>query len=639
MSAVCGLYRRNLVPVEPGSLQVMLRELDSFGSVSGTHTAAEVALGVRTNNQGSCQSGSNLPRFDATTELCITADLRLDNRKELASSLRSAHNNAFQLSDSQLLLLAYRKWGCECLQYLLGDYAFAIWDAKDKRLFCARDILGCKPFFYQLTPQSFAFGTTAQAILGFAGNSNQLDIDPHVVAARLCLGRIPLDRTVNAGVRRLPPAHAMIVEPDRVSIWRHWHPENAPLVRFDNERDYIERLLELLNSSIEARQCASSPVGAHLSGGLDSSAIAVLALRQRRNIGKSLTTFTWTSDTTEPTEITGDERHLVRSMIEHEKFDCRLASLTRISVAEWASHLLQPLSKPATGFVHEQVIRKLAHESGTRVLLSGWGGDELITFKGAGALTEHFLAGHWALLRQELKHSGSGWRRFASAVISPILQNSFARSLLPQSQVPVLAARLQILDLFRSEYADIFRAADAELAGIRSPALSVREKQLWKLQRGHLTERIENWATEQSALQIEYRYPLLDQRIIEFSLGLPPEMFLRNGKNRYLFRQAMTGVLPPEVQWHNSKQEPFRMSEHTAMSWSLHRQVIVPLIQEMLAIHLELHYLDPERLRNAIRKTPANLIELNAIGLVPALRLELMVNARLNKLVRERLTG
>ena len=638
MNAICGLYRRNLVPVEPGTLLGMLRELDSFGSVSGTHTADEVALGLTSNNPSVCQSGSSLPRFDATTELCITADLRLDNRTELASSLRSSYNNAIQLSDSRLLLLAYRKWGCECLQYLQGDYAFAIWDAKDKRLFCARDILGCKPFFYQLTHQSFAFGTTAQAILSFAVNSNQLDIDPHVVAARLCLGRIPLDRTVNADVRRLPPAHAMIIEPDRVSIWKHWHPENAPLVRFDNEQDYIERLLELLNSSIDARQCSSPPVGAHLSGGLDSSAIAVLALRQRRTVGKSLTTFTWTSDTTEPTEITGDERHLVRSMIEHENFDCRLASLTRMSVAEWASHQLQPLNKPATGFVHEQVIRKLAHESGTRVLLSGWGGDELITFKGTGALSEHFLAGHWALLFQELKHSESGWRRSASSVIAPILRNSFARSLLPQSQLPILAARLQILDLFRSEYAEIFRAADAELAMTVPHALSVREAQLEKLQRGYVTERIESWATEQPDLQIEYRYPLLDQRIIEFGLGLPPEMFLHHGKNRYLFRQAMTGILPPNVQWHNSKQEPFRMSEQTAMTWSLHRQVIVPLIQEVLAINLELHYLDPKRLGIAIKKTPANLLELNAIGLLPALRLELMVNSRLNKLVRERLT-
>ena len=197
MSAVCGLYRRDLVPLESESLQGMLRNLESFGN-SSTHTAGAVALGHLCNTSPS-QSGSILPRLDDTTGLSITADLRLDNRSELASKLRSTHTNAIQLSDSQLLLLAYRKWGCECLQHLLGDYAFAIWDAKDKRLFCARDILGCKPFYYQLTHQSFAFGTTEQTILSFADNSNQLDIDPHVVAAQLCHRQAPLDKTVHAG--------------------------------------------------------------------------------------------------------------------------------------------------------------------------------------------------------------------------------------------------------------------------------------------------------------------------------------------------------------------------------------------------------------------------------------------------------
>ena len=201
------------------------------------------------------------------------------------------------VSDGELILRAWRRWGPDCPNHLLGDYAFALWDARRRRLFCARDHIGARPFYYARAGERFVFASAVPAVLAAPGVSDRLDDD--FVAAHLT--HIALDTTTHtffAAVRKLPPGHALTVTGDgRLRTERYWRPEDVPRTRPASDDACAQECLDLCARAVRDRLRGSGPVGAHLSGGLDSSGVAALAARELRRQGRAAPlAFTWLPD-------------------------------------------------------------------------------------------------------------------------------------------------------------------------------------------------------------------------------------------------------------------------------------------------------------------------------------------------------
>ncbi|MFZ3209957.1 MAG: asparagine synthase-related protein, partial [Terriglobales bacterium] len=216
--------------------------------------------------------------FSLDGEVWIVADARLDARTDLLSELHRAGDPCPSgAGDAELILRAYAAWGQVCLEHLLGDFCFAIWDGKRKCLFCARDQVGIKPFYYAETKRWLVFSNTLDCVrmhAEAAGGPNELS-----VADFLLFGSIQdSSATIFAGIRRLPPAHALTWCGGKLSVKRYWTPPLDEEVHYQHPTDYEEHFRQLLQTAVKDR-LRSDRAAISLSGGLDSTSVAALACR------------------------------------------------------------------------------------------------------------------------------------------------------------------------------------------------------------------------------------------------------------------------------------------------------------------------------------------------------------------------
>ncbi len=411
------------------------------------------------------------------SNLIITADARIDNREDLFSNLKIAKNS--NITDSQLILHVYQKWSMDCPFYLLGDYAFVVWDGQ--QLFCVRDHIGTKPFYYYVDSKQFVFASDIRALLAYLPR--------------------PLDEA------------------------------------------YAEQLRELLQQAIKARMRSAFPIGAHLSGGLDSSSIAVLAARQ----SQSLQAYSWSlPPQPEDCPLTDERAEIEKICAQEPNIQMHYTSLD--PEEQFAIFKRDPSCEPTADLLIENTLCRNAAQHGQRTLLSGWGSDEVAAFNGRGYFAELFVKGYWHTLYQEGKQRSQAFDEYLfnvliNRIISPLLPNVIYwhwwknLSRFPNCLIPEFRERMQ-------QISPITKQRIRELP-------SVRCNQLLLLHNGHITRRLEDWAINGAMHRVVYGYPLLDRRILDFCLSIPPSQFFKKGWKRFLYRNAMTGILPVQVQWKN----------------------------------------------------------------------------------------
>ena len=540
-----------------------------------------------------CREAASLC-VDRAAGVWLAADARLDDRDGLCDALGVAATERGTLADSDLVLRAWLRWGQDCPRHLLGDYAFALWDARRRTLFCARDHIGARPFYYALPGEGIVFASAVDAVLAVPGVSHALD--EAVVASHLTRGPIDDTRTFFAAVRKLPPGHALCVEwtPQgrrRTRIVRHWHPEQAPVAAPATDDAYAEQFRHLYAQAVRdrLRGCEAGTVGVHLSGGLDSSSIAVYAARELRRQGQpSPLAFSWLPalEDAPPKPEHAREYALVDAV-------CAQEGLQVVHGAPSAADVLDVWQRDGAlpgvhAYINEEIVQRHAAARGVRVLLSGWGGDECVSFHGRGHRQHLLLSGRWRQLAAECRDQDEAAVRFLLRVALPLLHPG----------LPDTLKRLrQGLPVRRRWLIDPAFARRARLPAAWGREIGVRRSQLGLLQAGHLADRIEGWAASGARRGIEYRYPLLDRRLLEFALGLPPEQFRRGRWGRWLFRHGCAPMLPAEVCWNRSKHDPAR-SEPL-------RDTIgeaLPAIRQRLAAHpmARASYVDMPRLRERL---------------------------------------
>ena len=469
----------------------------------------------------------------------IGADASLHNREELLGAFGSNSGLGVWSSDEDLILAAYEKWGEACGSFLVGEFAFAIWDKRHHRLFCCRDQVGSRSFFYWRHGSRLVFGTDIRDILAVPGVPRELNHRKFGGLATLG-GYLYYDEdTFHAGIQSLPWGSSLIAEKNGLRQQAYWRPEIQPQLVPGNPMEAYEKLRELLFSAVECRIKGHSSVGVYLSGGLDSGAVTAIAAQCLQRQGRELFAFAGVV----PDDLRQqfpDERDFA------DVFNCfanvRINHVTTPGAGPFDNihdptrFVVSPRWNRAL-YLHEALETAAVH-SGADVILQGTLGELGPTCWGNTYYAELAVRGKWLTLRRELR----------------LLQE--VEGIRPW---PFMARRFwELLPISRGWPPLVLLSPDYPTSG----RLLELEKCPWPDQRVNQAAFIRNcmrvhafsglgaWTPRH---QIRMSQPLMDKRVIDFCLSAPPELKVRNGYRRNLIRGALDGILPERVQRRTSK--------------------------------------------------------------------------------------
>nr|WP_319564638.1 asparagine synthase-related protein [uncultured Rhodoferax sp.] len=542
MSMIHGMIHLDDRPIDRTSLHPML-EVGKAACPDGTQAwlghSAELGLGLlRTLPPARVAPG---PVRDPMSGRVIVADARIDNRPELWGKLglRTGGN----LNDAELILQAYQKWGDGCVEHLVGDFAFAIWDELQHKLFCARDIFGINPLYYASLPGRFIFSSSLTALLAHEEIPHELDEENIAdLLAGLSQGA---DVILYRGISALPPAHYMTVGEKGISLRKYWHPPTQNVIRFARDEDYVDAYRQLLEEAVACRLESNGPVAGTLSGGLDSGAIAVVAAKMLAAKGSNYATYSFVL----PAGHKGHERD-ERELIElvHAIQGIQGHFITTQDFSGQVADLYQDAGELTFlgNTPHLAALLAQLRNTHTRVLLDGYGGDQCATSGTDIPLQEFLNSCKFMQLAEYVSASARframpRWRRLLG-----MLRQHFRTSGVRDADELVLE-RSVLSPSFQQRIHIVERARKSQrLQPMKNTCL--RDIMIHRLnQRTGL--QVQPLFSSQ---QVERRYPFLDQRLIEFSLGVPVRQH-NHDMNRRLIRRAMAGAMPEQIRLRNDK--------------------------------------------------------------------------------------
>lgn len=549
MSAITGIYHPVGEHVVSSIVSRMTGALAHRGPDGiDTWQAGPVGLGhcmLRTTPEAFHE---NLPFTCADGTLTITADARIDNRGKLISDL-NLEGRGEVIPDSSLIMYAYQRWGESCLDHLLGDFAFAIWDAHKHHLFCARDHMGVKPFYYYSSDELFAFASEIKALFNVPGIPRE--VNEKTLAFRLA--EIDPDPAVTSylDIRRLPAAHAMTVSPSGLRIYPYWSLDPRHEIHFETDEEYENAFRTLFTDAVRCRMRSPPPLGSELSGGLDSSSVVCVArhlMRQENRDHQALPLHTFSAVFDEVPEC--DERTYINYVLAggdltpHFIYPEQKSLL--FNMEDRIRHVEEPSLHPNSSTY--ATLYQTARDSGVRVVLSGEWGDVIVSY-GTGALRDFVVSGKiLRAIREIIGLSKKFHIKKRKIIWSNIL-------------VPFLPHNLRHRDnenptpWIREDFAHRTGLTDyyVRLRKTESSLKTSREHHFFDLMSIPISLGLETTDKIAAVHSIEPRYPFLDRRIVEFCLALPPEQRIRKGFTRAIEREAMAPFLPPEIRRRTSK--------------------------------------------------------------------------------------
>lgn len=466
----------------------------------------------------------------------------LELRKELGL------NNFRSTSDTEVILHAYRRWGSDCVNHLRGMFAFALWDEVNQVLFCARDRFGIKPFYYTLRNGVMYFASEAKALLPFV---DQIEIDREglkdYLTFQFCLG----GKTLFKGVEELPSSHCLTISKESMRVQRYWEVYFEP--DFDHTPRYFEEKLRfLLEESVDFHLRADVPVGAYISGGLDSSTIASIAAR-RQNPG-DMVGFTGKFSSYGEQY---DESQYARALAEWLGFQLHEVDITGLdfidSIRSIIYHLDFPVAGP--GSFPQYVVSKLAADH-RKVVLGGQGGDEIF-----GGYSRYLIAYFEQCIRGAIDgtmHNGNFIVTYESIIpnlatlrnYKPLLQEFWREGLFEQmdkryfrlvNRAPLLgdAVNWEALDGYSAwdSFRSIFNGRNVSKESYFDQMTHFDFKTLLPALL-HVEDRMS------MAHGLESRVPLLDHPIVELAATIPSNIKFQNGAMKHIFKQVVRPYLP-----------------------------------------------------------------------------------------------
>ena len=554
MSGICGLVNLDGAPVEPDVLKDMA-EASAFRGpdgirywVDGNVGFAHLALNTTPESMREQQ-----PLANKQTLLCLVADARVDNRDELIRTLTDAgYLKNRKPTDAGLILAAYSLWGVECPDRIIGDFAFAIWDANRQELFCARDAVGVRPFHYHFDGRTFWFGSDGRQVL--ADRRVSRDLDGYAISDFLTANFRDQARTVFANVQKLLPGHclALKIGDQYPRGWRYWHPDRGPGIRCNDDAEYADCFRDLLFRSISDRtRCAKDAAAVMVSGGLDSSSIAASA-QLLHDQGKIAA---WPVGYTEVFDHLAecDEREYSLTLPAETGLELHQIVVEQFHILDDDVAYTPDIDSPVMNYesLTRHLLRK-ARERGCGVLMTGIGGDTLFD-AAVWQYVDHARSGKWWKLRPWIaagRSRGQSWSSLAwMYMIGPLLPLQFRYALdrwrgtwktwhVPKWIHPHLRKKVHPEKrLYQQGYPKRFRSGAKQAQYEHLIGVS------------QLLPSIE-WLNVRAAEEgLDATHPLFDRRIAEFVLAAPLDLSARpgQGNKKWMLRQAMKGILPERI--------------------------------------------------------------------------------------------
>lgn len=488
----------------------------------------------------------------------IAADCRIDYREELIKELGIVKGDLKSFPDKLLILESYIKWGESCVEHLCGDFAFSIWDKNRQKLFCARDHMGCRPFYYFEDEQYILFSSNMRGFepVPEVGFSPQEKYILHHFSSKA----LPRDATLYSGMKRLPPAHSLVYGTEsRLVIKRYWDLEiNSSYAELSLDKA-LEQFICILNEAVSQRIRDLPAFGVELSGGLDSSSVAVVAQEVKPKGAKVHSFINALSDDQKKGFFPFfDETAYGRSVSDYAGLDSfqvingekGKASLESILDAIEITHT--PVMQLFPVFSDQLLDR--VREQNLELILSGFGGDECVSYHARGFLNECAARGDWGEVRRSLV--GKSPLKRMTIWVKLFLEHrlinhsKFLKKIVPNRKALYRAGDVAMDATFLKSFMDL----EKERQDSRNPVeYMIREQQKRRLNHESVSDRLENSCLLARKRNIEYAYPLLDIRLLEFVYSLPSEFKFRNGMGRYMMRQAMEGLLPDNIRLRTSK--------------------------------------------------------------------------------------
>ncbi len=569
IAGIVGAGGRDLAPDRASMLRMLglirHRGPDQFGVFQdGAATLGSARLSIIDLSNG------QQPIANEDGTLWIVFNGEIFNYVELRPKLEKRGHRFATGSDTEVLLHSYEEYGAECVHRFNGQFAFAIWDSRARRLVIGRDRTGIRPVFYIEAAGALLFASEVKALLSHPDVKGELD---PVSLEQVFTFWSPLrGRSAFRGIRELPPGHLLTYAGGRLTTRQYWDlsfPEEAATAdRFAPVAHYLERFESLLTDATRIRLRSDVPVGAYLSGGLDSSTIARLV---NSHATGPLATF---SIAFEDPQFDESEFQLRMARVlgtRHEVVRATHADIGRV-FPEVVWHTETPVTRtaPAPMFM----LSKLVRDCGYKVVLTGEGADEVLA--GYDIFKEAAIRRFWARVPESRLRPQLLRRLYADIPKLRGTTSSFLAAFFRQNLADVRSPYYSHLVRWRNNErtrrflsAGIRDAANRQRNGDGMPDMPPGSASWGHLQRGQylegavfLSQYLLSSQGDRVAMahSVESRLPFLDYRVVEFCAALPSALKLRGLTDKYLLRQLGRKILPPEV-WQRPKR-PYRAPVH-----------------------------------------------------------------------------
>ncbi len=546
MSTIFGIFQTNSEPIAQSEVDRMSFVMNHWNADRiGIYLDNEAMLGNLTL-KNTPESLNEIQPYE-TEEYTITADVRLDNRTEIFKLLSEFRIVSASSPDPELILFLYLKFGERCTDYLIGDFAFAIWDKLNRQLFCARDQMGIKPFFYYHRNNLFAFASEKKGLLALSGVDKSVNED-FVYKLLADIDPQPSEN-FHRHINYLFPAHQLRVNKNEIVKREYWKLEIPPIIKCSNQDDYIEGFREQLFKSVNSRLRTSYPISVELSGGLDSSGILGMATMLINDRDRLYTFSNVLEKNEKGVKDYPDDEESIDDVLSFNQ----IKNSVKVGSSEWKyltePHKLELFVQSGIGMsnsIWQEPIRRKMQDAGCRVTLSGFVGDEAVSNR-----ARHY---HYGFLEEKaywdfLKIS------FQKKQYS-LPFNSLVRGLIP-SQWQHFFSRDKYVSYPRNSYLldkEIeTRLLKSDIIESPKPTRSFKQLIVRNLNRVRYSSRILHEGSYGITHRLEPRYPFADIRLLSYYLSLPTSVLGHPTINRYLYRRAMQGIIPEKVRWHDDK--------------------------------------------------------------------------------------
>ncbi len=587
MCGIAGIVNDTGSGVDTALLEQMLVEIGHRGpDGSGVYTDSHAGLGhVRLSIID--VGGGRQPMHNEDQTLWVTFNGEIFNYVELMDDLRQKGHRFGSRCDTEVILHAYEEYGEDCVRHFNGQWAFAVWDCRRKKLFASRDRMGVRPFFHARLGREFVFASEIKSLLRHPAAPRAVD--------RLALDQlftlwttIP-PRTIFSGIQELPPGCSMTVHDGTTRVWRYWSADFTPPAVAPTIEESMHGLRELLVDATRLRLRSDVKVGAYLSGGLDSSVTAALI---KRFTDAPLTTFSvgFEDAQFDETPYQREVAELLRT--DHQSIQCTSADIGGV-FPEVIRHTEKPILRTAPAPLF--LLSRLVHEQGVKVVITGEGADEVLG--GYDLFKEAKIRRFWAAL------PGSKIRPRLLKRLYPYMPNLQAQSdaylqaffhVRPQDRESPLFSHIPRFDLtskLKQFLADDVRVAVGDYDArdeVQSllPADFANWDTLCQAQYLEATHLLPGYILSSQgdrmamAHAVEGRFPFLDHRVVEFAARMPPRHKLRGLNEKDVLKRIATDLVPESVR--RRPKQPYRAPDATSFFGTADQPLRFNYVEDLL---------------------------------------------------------